>query len=116
MLAASRSLSLLSGFAGALIWFGAAFGQVQPLPLPSLPGTGAPPIYTQPSPTAPKAPGSEPRAPEPPRTLEPVGRGGELIEPPRRRGPEITSFPELIRGAGNSETLLQGVDAGSTRR
>jgi hypothetical protein len=98
----------LTGLAGVLVWVGAASGQGQPLPLPVLPGGAAPPIFSEPSPTAPTVtvPESYPRGG--PSVGPPTGPApGRELTPPLQRTPQITSFPELTRGIGNSETLLQ---------
>jgi hypothetical protein len=116
MLFISRALPSLAGLASVLVWLSVASGQIQPLPLPTFPGGARPPIYTQPSPTTPTVPVPEPHPREIPRAVEPVGKGDEMMGPPRQRVPQITSFPELTRGTGNSEMLLQGVEKGSTRR
>jgi hypothetical protein len=114
----SRALSVLCGLAAVPVWLGMASGQSQPLPLPTRPGGAAPPIYTQPqpSPATPAPPGPETHPREMPRAAEPVGRGDGMTEPSRPRIPQITSFPELTRGIGNSEALLEGVDRGPSKR
>jgi hypothetical protein len=113
----ARASSALTTVVTVLIGVGMASAQSQPLPLPATPGGAAPPIYSQPSPTIRPAPVPAGPPREVPRTSEPVGSVSE--DPAARsspRVPQITSFPELTRGTGNSEVLLEGVGVGSSRR
>jgi hypothetical protein len=110
-----------------------AAAQTTPLPLPAEPGGARPPVYTQPPPTPPirtePPPVAAPSVPAPGPVLVPsepppreeqkaegskVDRGkGDGIEgdatkpPPKPRVPQVTSFPELTRGVGDSDALLK---------
>lgn len=96
-------LAVALGLAGAA---GSAHAQSTPTPVPAGPGT---PIYVQPTPL----PGSRPAdTPDPvpstepariPDAAKPAESSRETPKPPR----QITSFPELTRGVGNSQALLE---------
>lgn len=85
-----------------------AFAQSTPMPIPTGPGGGGTPIYVQPPPTSGTVPGqpdaSDPVSAEarsralPTAPAADVGKG----QPPR----QITAFPEMTRGVGNSKALL----------
>ena len=103
-----------------------AFGQATPLPLPTAPSGARPPIYTQPTPSAPPVlttppPTLAPPTPTLPATPPAKDEGAEKKAEGAEKGsetkdakeqdkvkvPQVTSFPELTRGVGNAETLLQ---------
>ena len=98
-----------------------ASAQTSPLPLPSDPGSGRP-AYIQPPPTPATSSGHQPSpAPvatttESPLTVPPTsappapGTATTGVGPSdvsKAKTPQVTAFPELTRGVGNSEMLLQ---------
>ena len=99
-----------------------AGAQGTPLPLPTEPGGARPPVYTEPAPTQPlTAPLRSERPPATlvrPSTTPPAATTAPATTPeaekaegekkaPTVKVPQLTSFPELLRGVGNSETLLR---------
>jgi hypothetical protein len=112
-------LSVIGGLVVTLLTPALAPAQGVPVPLPTEPGGGRPPVYTQPGPTPfpvesepvrPMAPaGSPPTEPAVSGGNPGVGKASEAAEgtSPRATEPQWTTFPELTRGIGNSETLLK---------
>ena len=104
---------LLGGLLLDLFAAGAARAQGTPLPLPGGPGGAQPPIYSEPGPKTPtiQSPHVAPleSRPEPvapasaTRPSEPAAPAGSAAS----NGPRVTSFPELTRGVGNSQALLE---------
>lgn len=92
-----------------------AAGQGAPLPLPTEPGGARPPIYTQPGPAPvqvqpPRAGTGDATTPAAPATpTPPAAETAEDAKSDRARPkvPQMTTFPELIKGVGNSGALLQ---------
>ena len=87
----------------------AAYAQSTPVPVPTGPGGGAP-IYVQPAPTVRQTPPSD--APEPSASdaaSKPLPTAAAPVEPgkePRQSPRQLTAFPEMTRGLGNSQALL----------
>jgi len=83
-----------------------AFAQSTPIPIPTGPGGGGTPIYVQPPPKSGTVPG-QPDMSDPVET-----RARSLPTPPaadigKAQSPrQITAFPEMTRGVGNSKALL----------
>jgi hypothetical protein len=117
-------IGVIGGLVVALLTPALAAAQGVPVPLAPEPGGARPPVYTpQPGPTSP------PVEPEPLRQMSPagstptglpasapaeagnpgVGKASEAAEPnrPETTEPQWTTFPELTRGIGDSETLLK---------
>ena len=84
------------------------FAQSTPMPIPTGPGGGGTPIYVQPPPISGTVPGqpemSDAAAAEAKTRPLPTAPAADVgkAAPPR----QITSFPEITRGVGNSKALL----------
>jgi hypothetical protein len=90
-------------------------GQGTPLPVPTGPGGGSAPIYVQPPSSGVRTGPPATETPEPsssPSPVPPTARPSAEVEsgkaaPAKSTTRQLTSFPELTRGVGNSETLLE---------
>lgn len=113
-----------AGLVASLLAPGLVLAQGVPVPFPGGPEGVRPPIYTQPGSSGQPGISTEPVPPSPtlrPAPSDPIPRppeavtapaeserrsdGGEQV--PKSKVPQVTSFPELTRGVGNSGTLLQ---------
>ena len=105
--AGARRVGSLIAAHGMLAAATSALAQSTPMPIPTGPGGGGTPIYVQPPPTSGTVPG-QPDAPDPAaadartRALPTAPAADSRTQSPR----QITAFPEMTRGVGNSKALL----------
>jgi hypothetical protein len=106
------SIGVIAGLVVGLLIPALAPAQGAPVPLAPDAGGARPPVYTQPAtapaesePVRPLAPSGPP--PGPPANAPAAAKTGEPAESTKPTGPQWTSFPELTRGIGDSETLLK---------
>ena len=98
-------ISAIAAVLGTLGVATAVTAQNTPIPVPTGPGGGAP-IYVQPAPSPGTAPAPvEPADPAVTRPL-PTAPAAEVGKDSRQRPRQLTSFPEMTRGVGNSQALL----------
>ena len=106
--AGSRRTGFLIAALGMLAAATSALAQSTPMPIPTGPGGGGTPIYVQPPPTSGTVPG-QPDAPDP-ATADAKARAlptAPAADVSKSQSPrQITAFPEMTRGVGNSKALL----------
>lgn len=104
---ARRAGSLIAAL-GLLAVGTSAFAQSTPIPIPTGPGGGGTPIYVQPPPTSGTVPGqpdmSDPAAVDARSRALPTAPAADVSKAQSPR--QITAFPEMTRGVGNSKALL----------
>lgn len=85
-----------------------AFAQSTPMPIPTGPAGGGTPIYVQPPPTS----GAVPGQPDASEAVSADSKSRALPTVPAadvgkaQRPRQVTAFPEMTRGIGNSKALL----------
>jgi len=100
-------ISAMTAALGTLALATAAIAQSTPIPVPTGPGGGAS-IYVQPGTSTGAAPTqiepAEPASTDPRTRSLPTAPAAQVAKESRPR--QVTAFPEMTRGEGNSQALL----------